>query len=104
MGEVNYRIRVPGQGVRLYHVNLLKEWQEEEEPRQYNVEIDWDEEGRDRSQELQRQIVTGLPASSWQLHQIQQVLNEYPDVFSDRPRTVRGVFPYTIFPHTPGGW
>lgn len=43
VGNVNYHIWVPGQGVRLYHVNLLKAWQEPEEPVCYQVEIDWDE-------------------------------------------------------------
>lgn len=92
VGEVDYRIQIPGRGVHLYHVNLLKEWQEEgEEPSLYHAVIDWDEEGRERSQELQKQIMTGLPASQWQLHQIQQVLNMYPHVFSDRPGVVTRV-------------
>lgn len=28
VGEVNYHIQVPGQGIKLYHDNILKEWQE----------------------------------------------------------------------------
>lgn len=78
VGDVNYRIQVPNQGLKLCHVNLLKEWQEEDEPGLCNAEIDWDEEGKDRSRELQHQIVTELPASAWQLHQIQQVLGGIP--------------------------
>lgn len=47
--EVDYHIRVPRQGVRLYHINLLKVWQEPEEMGWDQAEIDWDEEGRERS-------------------------------------------------------
>lgn len=57
----------------------------------YNAEIDWEKEGRVQSQELQRQIATGIPASEWQLKQIQQVLNEYPDIFSELPGKMQEV-------------
>lgn len=89
--EVDYHIQLPGQGMKLYHVNLLKAWQDADETGWYQAEIDWDEEGRKQSQELQRQVAMGLPASEWQLHQIQQVLGEYPDVFQDVPGWVRAV-------------
>lgn len=86
VGDVDDRIQVPDQGWRLYHVNLLKEWQEHEDPVLYKVEIDWDEEGKLQYRELQAQIATGEPASAWQQHQIRkirirQVLNEFGDVF-----------------------
>lgn len=90
VGEVDYCIRVPGQGVKLYHVNLLKAWQDADEAGWYQAERDWDKDGRERSQELQRQVAMGLPASDWQLRQIQQVLGEYFDVFQDVPGHVWG--------------
>lgn len=65
--ETNYCIRVPSQRVRLYHVNLLKVLQEPEDRRWYHANIDWDKEGRQQPQELQRQVATELPASEWQL-------------------------------------
>lgn len=33
----------------------------------------------------------GIPTSAWQTHQIQQVLEEYSDVFSDAPGTIQGI-------------
>lgn len=71
MGEVNYRIRIPWRGIRLYHVNMLKQWQEEEEAEDpdlgmYNTKIDWDIEGQERSQELHQQAAQGIPTSVWQ--------------------------------------
>lgn len=66
VGDVDYCIRVPGQGIKLFHVNLLNGWQEPEEPDLYQAEISWDKECRERSYELQRQVATGLPASEWQ--------------------------------------
>lgn len=65
VGDVNYHIRIPGQELKLYHLNLLKAWQEPEEPGWYQAEIDWDEEGREQSQVLQRQVAMGLPALEW---------------------------------------
>lgn len=85
--------------MHFYHVNLLKECQEEEEePSLYNTEIALDEEGQERSQKLQRQVATGLPASPCQLHQIQQVLAMYLDIFSNRPRVVTGVEQHILMP------
>lgn len=52
----------------------MKAWKEPEEPEWSQAEID--EEGRERSHELQRQVAMGLPALEWQLHQIQQVMGE----------------------------
>lgn len=83
---------------RLYCVNLLKAWQEREDPGYYNAEIDLDEEGREWSHELQAQVATGLPASKWQLHQIKQVLVVYADMFRDTPRTATGVAHYIPTP------
>lgn len=86
VGQNDYRIRVPEQGFWLYHVKFLKGWQEPEEFGWYNADMDWNEEGKEQSQDWQRQVATGLPASEWQLHhQIQQVLSEYPDAFHDTP-------------------
>lgn len=60
MGD--YRIQVPGQGRCLYHATLLNGWQECEDPGLYSAEVDWDEEGRARSWELQPQVASGEPA------------------------------------------
>lgn len=46
VGDIDYHIQVPGQGRHLSHVNLLKGWQEREDPGLYNAKINWDEEGR----------------------------------------------------------
>lgn len=79
---------MPGQGRRLYHVNLLKEWRKLEYLELCHVEIEakkflaW-------SQELQAQVAAGETASAWQQHQIRQVLDKYGDVFSDHPGTVQ---------------
>lgn len=101
VGDANYQIRVPRQGNRLYHINLFKGCNEHEEPGLYNAEIDWDGKGREQSWELQAQVATGLPASEWQICQIQQVLENYPDVFWDAPGKVRGVEHHIP---TPPGW
>lgn len=37
VGDANYRIWVPDQENRLYHINLLKGWHECKEPRWYNA-------------------------------------------------------------------
>lgn len=83
VGDVDFRIRIPGQGTKLYHVNLLKAWQETVEPGWYQAELDWNKDGRKWSQEIQRQVTTGFPASEWQLRQVQQLLGEYPRVIQD---------------------
>lgn len=57
----------------------------------YNVEINWDEEGQDRSHELPAQVASGEPMSTWQQHQILQILCEFQDMFVDTPRSVKGV-------------
>lgn len=90
LGDVDYRIRVPSLGIRLYHVNLLKAWQKPEEPEWYQAEIDWDDEGQERSKEL-RKVATGFPTSDWQLYQIQQVIGEYPEVFWEVPGHGHGI-------------
>lgn len=91
VGNVDYWVQVPSQGRHLYLVNLLKEWHEREDPGFYNTELDWDEESREQSRELQAQVAVGVPASAWQLQQISQVLRDYRDVFVDTPGAVKGV-------------
>lgn len=88
-----YRIQVPGQGRRLYHVNLLKGWQEREDSGLCNVEIDWDEEGKEWSLELHAQVAAGEPVLAWQQHQIPQVLDKFWDVFVCTPGRTRAPFP-----------
>lgn len=47
VGDIKYCIWIPGQAVRLYHVNLLEAWEEPEELGWYQLEIDGDEESRE---------------------------------------------------------
>lgn len=98
--DINYQIQVPGQGKHLYHINLLKDgkgWPEREDPSLYNVEIDWDEESQECSQELHAQVTSGEPTSAWRQHQIQQVLSEFQDIFCRHPQV--GKRGKTSYPH-----
>lgn len=87
--DVDYCVRVPRQGSRLYHVNLLKDWKVHEDPGLYK--IDWDKEGMSRSRELQAQVAACELTSAWQLHHIWQIPDTFFDVFSKAPGTVKRV-------------
>lgn len=67
VGDMDYHIRVPCQGRHLYHIDLFKGWQEQEDPSLYNAEIDWDKEGKERTLELH---ATREPTSARPHHQI----------------------------------
>lgn len=43
MEAVNYKLRIPGKGDHLYHINLLKGWTNREAKALFalNVDIDW---------------------------------------------------------------
>lgn len=45
VGDTNYRIKIPNQGIKLFHVNLLKNWQDPAAPGWYSAEVDWDNDG-----------------------------------------------------------
>lgn len=55
------------------------------------MDVDWDEEGLWRMEELQKQMEEGIPVSAWQMCQINQVANSFPDVFSETPGKAQGV-------------
>lgn len=62
VGAANYIIRIPGNGKRLYHVNLvtkLRDW-EADAMFAFDMDIDWDEEGIARSAEIQAQTEEGI--------------------------------------------
>lgn len=54
VGAANYKIYIPGKGKWLYHVNLLKEWRDQEAKAMFasDMDKDWDEEGIARSVEI----------------------------------------------------
>lgn len=98
-GDVTYVIRIPGTGHKQYHINLLKEWKErvaagddeDDGLAGWELSVDWDEEGRERTMELHKQIEEGIPVSVWQIRQIDQVLSHFPELFADAPFVAKGV-------------
>lgn len=65
---MDYEVCVPPVGTKLYHVNLLKAWSEapELEPTYdaflgVEADVDWDEEGRERTWEIHQQMEEGIP-------------------------------------------
>lgn len=71
---------------KLFHVNLLKAWNEGED-----ALFDWDEKGRWKTKEFRKQIEEGIPISAWQTKQIDKLLSDFSDVFLDKPEMVQGV-------------
>lgn len=64
----------------------------------YGANIDWDEEKIAPSTELHAQMEEGVPVSAWQTQQIQQVLKEFSDVFSESLRRVQEKEHHIIIP------
>lgn len=62
--DVNYEVRIPGKGVKLYHVTLLKEWKTREYEVLYDAEPSWDQEGITCTEELKRQLEERIPPST----------------------------------------
>lgn len=93
-GEADYEIHMPEVGNKTFHVNLLKPWSgaPELEPAYdaflgIELDFDWD---KIRTEEIRAQMEKGIPLSAWQTQQIDQVLNEFPDMFSEVPGTAGG--------------
>lgn len=53
--------------------------------------LDWDEEELVCTAVLRVQLDQGIPNSRRQTHQMDQVIEEFPKVFSDIPRKARGL-------------
>lgn len=70
-GEVDCEIYIPHVGTKLYHVNLLKAWGKAPELEPANdaflgveADVDFDEEGSERTWEIHQQIDEGIPPSA----------------------------------------
>lgn len=90
VGEVNYHIKMPRRGECIFHVNLLKKWKTWKAEGLYGANRDWDSDEIAQSAELRVQMKEGVPISTWQTHQIQQILEDYSDIFSDSLRLSKG--------------
>lgn len=103
--EVDWEIYIPNVGNKQYHVNLLKAWSEAPDLEQaydtflgVEADMDWDEERQERIKELYQQRDEGIPLSAWQTYQIDQVIGDFPDVFSEIPGQAVGVIHHIITP------
>lgn len=77
-GDVDYEIQMSPSSTKLFHVSLLKAWNEGENAT-YGEEFDWDKKGWWRTKELRKHIEEGIPVSAWQTKQINQVLTDFLD-------------------------
>lgn len=67
VGEVDYEIKVPGKGPKLFHANLLKVRQSWQEVGQYRVEWNWpnlEEDGEGWTQRGERRALVGLASTA----------------------------------------
>lgn len=69
----------------------MKEWIEREAEAMFALDIDWDKEGLTQTAKLRMLMEEKIVPSAWQTRQIQQILDDFSDVFSDIPETVQRV-------------